>query len=468
MNLENSYAVDLEGLYVPHEPKGYPKPELVQLNEALAASLGLDATELKAGLFTGNVVPDSAVPLAMAYAGHQFGGFSPQLGDGRALLLGEVITPEGTRVDLHLKGSGPTPFSRGGDGRATLGPVLREYLMGEAMFHLGVPTTRALAAVTTGEQVRREGLLPGAVLARVASSHLRVGTFEFFAARGSHDKIERLVTYALGRHYPEGLDAERPALALLEGVARAQGHLIAKWMNVGFVHGVMNTDNTTISGETIDYGPCAFMDAYDPATVFSSIDHGGRYAYGRQPQIGLWNLSRLADSLLASIDPDQKTAIELAQDALAVYGDTYDQAFLNGFAPKLGLDSVDTDTVVALFKAMKEQKLDYTSTFRKLASALRSPAPSLLFTGEMAEWVKAWAKTTSPGAADRMDAVNPVYIARNHKVEEALDAAVSGDLGPFERLLAVLSDPFTVQQGAEDYAGPAPDEFGKYVTFCGT
>jgi uncharacterized protein YdiU (UPF0061 family) len=477
--LEDSYARALPGTYVDVEPAGFPDPVFALRNDGLARELGLDPEALTAGMFTGDVLPEGAHPLAMAYAGHQFGGLSPQLGDGRAMLLGEIRTPGGSLVDLHLKGTGRTPFSRGGDGKATLGPMLREYVVGEAMHALGIPTTRALAVVTTGEPVRREGgWLPGAVLARVASSHLRVGTFELFALREDGERLGELVRYALSRHHPEGLEADVPAAALLLHVARVQATLIAQWMLVGFVHGVMNTDNSTISGETIDYGPCAFMDAYDPATVFSSIDRHGRYAFGRQPQIGLWNLTRFAEALFTELGGED-AATATAQAAQQAYADTYDTAFLAGMRRKLGLSGAgdreaDLDLVTSLLTAMRDAKLDWTQTFRTLADAHRSPAPALLFPPALKDWVGQWQSRLRaegrPAAdvADAMDAVNPIYIPRNHRVEAALQAAVDGDIAPVRRLVDVLRRPFVVQDGAEADAQPAPDGFGPYITFCGT
>ena len=338
---DNTYRRSLEGFYAPWQAATVPAPKLIQLNRALAAELGLDADALAsdagAAIFAGNVVPLGAEPLAQAYAGHQFGGFVPQLGDGRALLLGEVIDRHGRRRDIQLKGSGRTPFSRGGDGKATLGPVLREYLLGEAMHALGIPTTRALAAVTTGEPVYRDQILPGAVLTRVAASHIRVGTFQFFAARGDTAKVRQLADYTIARHYPDVATAANPYLAFLDAVVNAQAALIARWMLVGFIHGVMNTDNMAVSGETIDYGPCAFMDRYHPQTVFSSIDRQGRYAYGNQPNIARWNLARLAETLLPLIHSDEKAAIAAVSNAVNAFTDRYDTFWLEGMRAKLGM-----------------------------------------------------------------------------------------------------------------------------------
>ncbi len=480
---ETTYADELEGAYAAMTPRTFASPSLLAFNDALAAELGLDVAAARAAAvpaFSGAAVPASASPLAQAYAGHQFGGLSPQLGDGRALLLGELVTPNGARVDVHLKGSGATPFSRGGDGLAAVGPVLREYVMGEAMHALGIPTTRALAAVKTGERIQREGPLDGAILARVAASHLRVGTFVYFAIRDDRAQLERLTRYALARHYPERREDESPALALFEEVMRAQATLIARWMLIGFVHGVMNTDNVTISGETIDYGPCAFMDAHHPSTVFSSIDRHGRYAYGNQPGIGAWNLARFAEALLPLIDPVEEHAVEKAQDVLGRYGEVFDATYRGGLWAKLGLegepsrDAEHPDQVLldGFLGGMAEHRLDHTGTFRDLASWLRGDAPETL--APLGEWLDAWRARVrdTPAAqsarADAMDAINPRYIPRNHRMEEALDAAIAGDLGPFERFLEVLRAPFTKREGLDAYEGPAPESFGRYRTFCGT
>ncbi|QGG94205.1 protein adenylyltransferase SelO [Actinomarinicola tropica] len=482
-----TFADQLDGLYVPWEPDQVPAPRLLALNEDLATELRLDPTSLLeregVDVLVGNAIPAGAVPVAQAYAGHQFGGYSPRLGDGRAVLLGEVIDREGRRRDLHLKGSGRTPFARGGDGKAAVGPMLRELVMGEAMHRLGIPTTRALAVVATGEQVARETALPGAVLCRVAASHLRVGTFQFAAATGDEALLRRLLTYAIERHHPHAADTDRPALALFEAVVAVQASLVARWMAVGFIHGVMNTDNTTISGETIDYGPCAFMEAHDPATVFSSIDHGGRYAYGNQPAITAWNLARLAETLLPLIDDDQDTAVAAATAALEGFAERFRAEHRSLMRAKLGLDaadaSVDDDAVdelaAELVALMQEHRADHTSAFRSLSDAARGDVARTLAlldeAPEAQQWLDRWSAhlgddRASVGAA--MDATNPVYIPRNHLVEEALDAATSGDLAPTGQLLAVLADPFTARPGLERYAEPAPDDFGPYRTFCGT
>jgi serine/tyrosine/threonine adenylyltransferase len=474
---DNSYARDLVGFYVAQQPAPPPAPQLLQYNRGLAEELGLDpSVELQAvALFSGAAVADGAMPIAQAYAGHQFGGFSPQLGDGRALLLGEVIDREGGRRDIALKGSGWTPFSRGGDGKAAVGPVLREYLIGEAMHALGIPTSRALAAVATGEVVYREAPLPGAVLTRVAASHIRVGTFQFFAARGEGDKIRQLADYAIARHYPEVAGAANPYLAFFDAVMAAQARLIAQWMGVGFIHGVMNTDNMTISGETIDYGPCAFMEGYAPGTVFSSIDHNGRYAYANQPLILGWNLARLAETLLGLIDPDEDRAVAIATERLQGVAGLYRAEWTDVMRLKLGLDGVDPgdgDLADGLLAAMEGQGADWTLTFRRLATAVGGDASLVtpLFEdarGLMA-WLPKWRARLAPDAAARMDRVNPAIIPRNHLVEEALAAATDGDMAPFRAMLAAVSDPFGSVEGRESYALPAPSGFGPYKTFCGT
>lgn len=483
---DNTYARELRGFYVPWEGAEVPAPFLVLLNKDLAEELQLDADALNtpagAANLTGSRSPDGAAPLAQVYAGHQFGGFSPQLGDGRAILLGELIDRHGKRRDLHLKGSGRTPFSRGGDGKAVIGPVLREYIMGEAMHALGIPTTRALAAGTTGELIDREGAKPGAVLARVASSHIRVGTFQFFAARGETDKVRQLSDYAIARHDPDLTEAADKYLQLLARVISRQANLLSKWVLVGFVHGVMNTDNMTISGETIDYGPCAFLDTYDPDAVFSSIDEGGRYAYGKQPLIAQWNLARLAECLVPLINPDDADdAVRLATNELNKFPALYQAAWLDGMRKKLGLateDHHDIDLANALMDAMKGQNVDYTAFFRSLAREVEADgsttaalfADSTGFALWFSHWKARLEKEDAKAAdiANRMNQANPIYIPRNHKVEEALAEAQSGNYERTHKLLEVLKDPFTERSGHEAYAGPAPDDFGPYRTFCGT
>lgn len=462
---DHSYARDLPGTYLRAAPDAAPAPRLLVLNRALADALGLDLSDDQArDWFSGAALPPGADPIAQAYAGHQFGGFSPQLGDGRAHLLGEVLTPEG-RFDIQLKGSGRTPFSRGGDGKAAIGPMLREYLISEFMAAAGVPTTRSLAVVATGEEIWRETKLPGAVLARVAASHIRVGTFQFFAARGEQDKVKTLADYAIARHYPDLAEAENPYLALLDAVIARQARLIAAWMGLGFIHGVMNTDNMAISGETIDYGPCAFMEAYAPGTVFSSIDHQGRYAYANQPLILGWNLARLAETLVPLLDPSQEKAIELANDRLVGIAPRYRSEWLAVMRRKLGLPGEDDgDAALAddLLTAM--EGADWTLTFRRLAdeAALRPLFDD--FTA-MEAWLPRWRARAGEGAAQRLAQANPAVIPRNHKVEEALTSATEGDIAPFHALLAAIQQPFTE---AEPYMLPAPTGFGQYVTFCGT
>ena len=422
------------------------------LNGPLAAELGLDEHALDTArgvsLLVGNETATGTTPIAMAYAGHQFGGFSPRLGDGRALLLGELVDGTGARRDLHLKGSGRTPFARGGDGKAAVGPMMREYVISEAMHALGIPTTRSLAVVATGDEIARETLLPGAILVRVAASHLRVGTFQYAAGHDDPGLLQRLADYAIGRHYPHVADAPNPYIAFFEAVSDAQASLIARWMNVGFIHGVMNTDNMTISGETIDYGPCAFMDAYDPATVFSSIDHGGRYAFGNQPAIAQWNLARLAETLLPLFDPDLDASIEIATSMLEAFPDRYLTYWSAGMLAKLGLpdDSTDgADLANGLLALLHENRVDFTACFRALSAAVRGDREPvrLLFVDLAAidTWLDRWlAPVASPSSdvsatSTTMDLVNPIYIPRNHLVEEALAAATAGDLGPFGALL---------------------------------
>lgn len=476
LGLQHSFAERLEGLYVSWQPPGFARPTLIELNRPLVEELGLPALsdEEAARVFSATQLPVDAQPLAQAYAGHQFGGFSPQLGDGRALLLGEVIDRSGRRRDIHLKGSGPTPFSRGGDGKASVGPVLREYIMGEAMHRLGIPTTRVLAAVATGEVVYRDQPLPGAVLARVAASHLRVGTLQFAARLSGGSSLEPLVEYALERHYPEHLGSQTPAHELFRSVAASQGHLIARWMLVGFIHGVMNTDNMTLSGETIDYGPCAFMEAYDPQTVFSSIDHQGRYAFGNQPSIGQWNLLRMGEALLPLLGATRDEAIARVREALELYLETYEQALLDGMRQKLGIvgEAPEDAALISTFLDwMQHTKQDFTLAFRRLAEGLAMNQAAFA-DDAFASWNASYRARLSgddpQAVAARMNAVNPLYIPRNHLVEQALEAAIDGDLGPFRALLAVLASPFDERAEHVRYAEPAPATFGPYVTYCGT
>ncbi|MXP65242.1 YdiU family protein [Roseomonas sp. M0104] len=484
----NTYAALPERFYARVAPTPVAAPALLRVNAALGEILGLDPEDLASpegvAVLAGNRVPDGSAPLAMAYAGHQFGQFVPQLGDGRAILLGEVVGRDGLRRDLQLKGSGPTPFSRRGDGRAALGPVLREYLVSEAMAALGVPTTRSLAAVATGEAVRRETALPGAVLTRVAASHLRVGTFQYFAARGDVEGVRLLADHAIARHDPEAAGAEQPYRAFLEAVVERQAELVARWLLVGFIHGVMNTDNTAISGETIDYGPCAFMDAYDPATVFSSIDYMGRYAYGNQPRVAQWNLARLAEALLPLLDEDGEATVAMAQETLAGFGPRFEAAYLGGLRRKLGLATEregDAALVQDLLRRMAENGADFTLTFRGLCDAALGPegdaAPRALFAepGAYDGWALSWRQrlAAEPVAPQHrraaMQAVNPRFIPRNHRVEAALKAAIEEqDLGPFETLLDVLSRPYEDRPGLEGFALPPAPEERVRQTFCGT
>jgi len=473
--------------YERFDPVPVPAPRLVAFNRPLADALGFDLsavdTQPLAEWCAGNVVPEGAEPLAQAYAGHQFGHFNPRLGDGRAVLLGEVTDREGRLRDIQLKGAGCTPFSRGADGRAPLGPVLREYLVSEAMHRLGVPTTRALAAVTTGERVFRRVPEPGAVLTRVASSHLRVGTFQYFAAREDSEAVRTLADLAIERHYPElaQRDASERYLALVEAVQARQAALVAKWMGLGFIHGVMNTDNCSIAGETIDYGPCAFMEAYDPATVFSSIDEGGRYAYRNQPWIAQWNLARLAETLLVLIDDDPQRAVDKATAVIKRFEAQYEAEWLSVMRAKLGLATPreeDRALVEAFLETLQAGHADFTLAFRHLGDAVEQDAPALLDLFEtpegIAPWLVRWRERLAHEDADpaaiaaRLHAVNPLYIPRNHRVEQALAAAAEDDYAPFERLREVLADPFTEQPGHAEDALPAPDSAAVFRTFCGT
>ena len=476
VELDNRFARALPEMAVAWQAEPAPALRLLVLNEPLAAELGLDASWLRSpdglGLLSGTVVPDGATPVAQAYAGHQFGGYVPRLGDGRALLLGELVGPGDRLRDLHLKGSGRTPFARGGDGLAAVGPMLREYIVSEAMHAMGIPTTRSLAVVATGRAVRRETSLPGAVLARIAGSHLRVGSFQYASAQaqtvGDIGLLRRLADHAIARHHPDAANAENPYLALYEGVVAAQASLIAQWMLVGFIHGVMNTDNMTISGETIDYGPCAFMETFDPATVFSSIDHGGRYAYGNQPTVAAWNLARFAETLLPLLADEGDHAVELATRALHEFGPQFDAAWSAGMRAKLGLPTeVDDEAARALMDdllvLLQQNRTDYTSFFRDLGRVARGENQ---IAAGFDEWLARWQEFGPDIAA--MDRVNPLYIPRNHLVEEALTAATADDLQPLQELMSALAAPYDQRPGLERYAAPAPDDFGPYRTFCGT
>ncbi|QRM54675.1 protein adenylyltransferase SelO [Sinorhizobium sp. BG8] len=485
---DNSYARLPQNFFARVEPTPVAAPQLVKFNRALGLELGLDVDALErdgAEIFSGNGLLPGSEPVAMAYAGHQFGQFVPQLGDGRAILLGEVIDRQGQRRDIQLKGAGPTPYSRRGDGRAALGPVLREYIVSEAMHALGIPTTRALAAVTTGQPVYRETMLPGAVFTRVAASHVRVGTFQFFAARGDTENTRILVDYVIDRHYPELKGLERPALALLDAVAERQAALIARWLGVGFIHGVMNTDNMTISGETIDFGPCAFMDTYDPRTVYSSIDQMGRYAYGNQPLIGQWNIARLAETLLPLIHDTPDEAVNLANDAVTRFMDRFQDNWRRTIRTKLGLTEAeedgDTDLIRAYLALLSEQKADFTNAFRGLTGAAADGTPDRFLSafaepGAALAWFEAWqartiARGTDAGSAraEIMRSVNPAFIPRNHQVERALAAAIEhGDYSLFEALNDVLSRPYDVQPAFASYGEPPKAGEEVLQTFCGT
>lgn len=487
----NSYAQLPEHFYARKAPTPVAAPRLLKLNTKLAEDLGLDPDLLASaeGIETlaGNRVAEGSEPLALAYAGHQFGHFVPQLGDGRAILLGEILGPDGTRYDIQLKGSGQTPFSRRGDGRAAVGPVLREFILSEAMAALGVPTTRSLAAVATGERVYRETLLPGAVLTRVAASHLRVGTFQYFAARQDTDALRSLANFAIARHDPEATQTSRPYRAFLDGVIARQAQLIAQWMLIGFIHGVMNTDNMSISGETIDYGPCAFMEQYNPATVFSSIDTQGRYAYANQPRIALWNLTRLAESLLPLLQEEAGTdqdAQASAMEALEAFAPQYESAMISGLRRKLGLLTEregDLELAQSLLQCMAENQADFTLTFRRLCDAASEPENDrdvrVLFSDPTSydRWAATWRTrllqdgTSSQGRLSSMRHANPAFIPRNHQVEAALVAAAQeDDLRPFERLLDVVSRPFEHRPELELYTLPARPEERVTQTFCGT
>ena len=479
------YAKLPERFFARVRPISVAAPRLIALNQALADALGLDLSGLDpqalAQVFSGQTIPEGAEPIATAYAGHQFGNFVPQLGDGRAILLGEVIARDGAHYDIQFKGSGPTLYSRNGDGRAALGPVLREYLVSEAMHALGVPTTRALAATLTGERVlREEGPLPGAVLTRVASSHIRVGTFQFFAAREDHEGLRTLLDFAIARHDPAAREAENPALAFLQGVIKRQASLITKWMGLGFIHGVMNTDNMTISGETIDYGPCAFMEAYEPGKAYSFIDQFGRYAYARQPAIAQWNLARLAEALLPLIDQDEKRAVERASAAITDFAALYTDHYRNLMRAKLGLDessSEDDDLLETILTAMHQSKLDFTNTFRALAHAAEDKeAINPLGGGDLAQsimrqWHARLDRAPRPRAeiALQMKAINPARIPRNHRIEDVIERAVRAhDFEPFHRLHAALQNPYQDDPALSAYESPAAPHEAVANTFCGT
>ncbi|MFK8028470.1 MAG: YdiU family protein [Gammaproteobacteria bacterium] len=483
-NFDNSYAKQMEGFYTASQHAVFPKPSLIKFNQGLADQLQIEVNDSNhlPLVFSGNELPEGSLPIAQVYAGHQFGNFSPQLGDGRALLLGEVLDEYGNRFDIQLKGAGRTAYSRGGDGKAGIGPVLREYILSEAMYSLGVPTTRALAAVSTGELIMRERPIPGAVITRVAKSHIRIGTFEFFTSRGETEKTRQLADYVITRHYPDLAESENPYLGLLQAVCDAQALLISKWMLIGFVHGVMNTDNMTISGETIDYGPCAFIDSYDPAAVYSSIDTQGRYALQNQPPIAQWNLARLAETLLRLIDHDQERAVELATTVLNKFPEKYSEYWLQGMRNKLGLQQAHEGDLVLvndLLAELHEYNVDYTNFFRDLSNVVLSDnkASHIYFANTMKfeQWLSRWRQRLADEQISGeesvllMNQVNPKYIPRNHIVEEVIEAAMlNEDYSQFESLIEVLSDPYRDQPGKDHYAQSAPKEFGPYKTFCGT
>lgn len=482
LRFDNTYAALGEPFVFRQQPTPVREPRLLAFNAALCATLGADPDVVRSNAatwFSGNRSVPGSMPVSTAYAGHQFGNFVPQLGDGRAILLGEVVGSDGRRRDIQLKGAGRTPFSRGGDGRAAIGPVLREYLVSEAMHALGIPTTRALAAVATGEPVFRDEVLPGAVITRVASSHIRVGTFEFFSARGDLSSLRRLAAHVIDRHDPELADADTPVLALLQAVVARQAALVAQWMTVGFVHGVMNTDNCSIAGETIDYGPCAFMEAYDPATVFSSIDRRGRYAYGNQPLIAQWNLARLAEALLPLIHPDPAAAIEHATAAVTAFETLFAQAWKGRLSAKLGLgDEPDAELMADWLDLLAEQRIDWTLAHRALSLVAEGDDAALreLFVDRDAPtaWLTSWKARVAGGEgrgkaiAAALRSVNPVCIPRNQAVEAMVAAAEQGDLAPFERLRRALETPFEEPADAHELMRPAAEGSPPYVTFCGT
>lgn len=493
IDFDNSYAKLPAAFFVAQNPVPVSGPKLIKFNYALAEELGIETKDVSdntlANIFSGNVQPQGALPLAMAYSGHQFANFVPTLGDGRANLMGEVIAKNNRRYDIQLKGSGPTAFSRNGDGRSALGPVIREYLLSEAMHKMNVPTTRGLACVLSGEKVQRETALLGGVFTRVALGHIRVGTFQYFAARQDLESLRTLSQYAIDRFYPDLKDEKNYALSLLKRVIDKQAYLVAKWMSIGFIHGVMNTDNVSIAGETIDYGPAAFMDEYDPATVFSFIDKRGRYAYANQPKIAQWNLARLAESLLPLInedddeddDEDDKIAIAHAQDALESFSEKFNHYWLVLMSAKIGIevpDENDIELIKQLLSIMDTNKTDFTNTFRRLADFIAGE-PARLYellehNDQLTDWLTAWQMRLSQegkkyeAVARQMNATNPIYIPRNHLVEEAIQAAYQNDFSKFETLHDVLSNPFFTRDGLDDYAKPATDQQRVQNTFCGT
>ena len=478
-NFDNTYIHLPKAFYTELSPVPVRKPEMVIFNAPLSTDMGLDfsgiSTDVKAALFSGNIMPEGSEPLAQAYAGHQFGHFT-MLGDGRAIVWGEHITPSGQRLDIQFKGSGPTPYSRGADGRAVLGPMLREYIISEAMHALNIPTTRSLAVVTNGEKVYRETGLPGAILTRIASSHIRVGTFEYAALQQDKGIIQTLVDYTIDRHYPWIKEEQNKTLSLLKAVIEKQADLITHWMRVGFIHGVMNTDNMTLSGETIDYGPCAFMDAYDPRTVFSSIDHMGRYAYANQPDIAQWNLARLAETMLPLLDDEIEKAADTTEEAVNGFGALYKDKWLSMMRAKLGLFGAraeDESLITDLLDWMQRAGADYTNTFRHLTEE-KPPQGKPYNDKTFKEWYTRWqaqlAKNTKPlkSSLSLMRANNPAVIPRNHKVEQVLDAATNGDLKPLKDLLTALQEPYKNRSDLKPYQSPPKQDERVYQTFCGT
>jgi uncharacterized protein YdiU (UPF0061 family) len=483
---DNTYAKLPDRFFARVRPTPVKNPSILAINAELAHGLSIGQDELSSpeglAMLAGNRIAEGSEPIALAYAGHQFGGFVPQLGDGRAILIGEVVGAQGKRYDVQLKGSGPTPFSRGGDGRAALGPVLREYVVSEAMAALGVPTTRALAAVTTGEVVAREKLLPGAILTRVAASHMRIGTFQYFAARKDHDALTKLTEYALQRHYADVPKTNGSALTLLDCVMTAQINLVATWLSIGFVHGVMNTDNMSISGETIDYGPCAFLDSYHPGRTFSSIDRGGRYAYANQPRIALWNLSRFAETLISQVDEDTEKAAAILTERLETFPERFEVAYGRRMRAKLGLLAEiegDLELAQGLLERMAVAKVDYTNCFRRLvdvAAGNGEPTFLELFQepGPVKEWLRMWTSRLEQEKVSRDECIasmrqaNPAFVPRNHRIEEMIASATNGDLRPFERLNRVLARPYEDQPDEADLTLPPGEEQWSYRTFCGT
>lgn len=479
-NLDNSYLKLSDIFFTIQDPSSVPSPKLVALNYSLINSLGLDSKFLQSNdgveILAGNKLPEGAIPFAQAYAGHQFGHFT-MLGDGRAVLIGEHITPIGERLDIQLKGSGRTPYSRGGDGKAALGPMLREYIISESMAALGIPTTRSLAVVTTGEKIIREDYLPGAILTRVASSHIRVGTFQYASRFGNIYELKELADYTINRHYPYIADEENKYLAFLKEVIKKQAELIAKWQLVGFIHGVMNTDNMTISGETIDYGPCAFMDVYDPETVFSSIDVQGRYAYGNQSKLAAWDLARFAETLIPLIHTNQDEAVDLAQNAISEFANIYEENWLSGMRSKLGIfneEDEDKSLIDNLLSMMHKYGADYTNTFAALTID-KKDGIAMFSTSEFSKWNELWQERltrqseTKESIKQLMQSSNPYIIPRNHRVEEALDAAVKNeDYGAMDRLLDALSKPFAYSKEQDEYSTLPEPSNRPYRTFCGT